>query len=61
MQVPGDGAPSLHTPIGTWLRHASLDQVFAGLPAGQYMLKNSVLHRLVGGGPIPHTKAILPC
>jgi hypothetical protein len=48
VQVPGDGEPSQHTPIGTWLRHASLHQVFAGLPAGQYMLKNSVLHRWVG-------------
>lgn len=44
VEVPGDGTPSIHTPVGTWARHASLHDLLSGLTAGQQMLKGSTLH-----------------
>jgi hypothetical protein len=44
VQVPGDnGAPSTHTPLGQWLRQASLHITLASLPAGQHLLVGSAL------------------
>lgn len=45
VQVPGDGTASVHTSIGQWLRNASLHELLSALPAGQHMLKGSVIHR----------------
>lgn len=42
-QVTGDGCPSTHTPICEWVRQTSLHRIFSSLPAGQQLLKGSLL------------------
>jgi hypothetical protein len=55
-QVPGrdaasdgssGGGSSTYMPAPQWLRHASLHAVLSALPAGQQLLKGSLLHTCV--------------